>query len=213
MKTKKEEKRQTKRRHGFLKFLLFLILTAAAIFIFVSVSIWNYASVDEARQADVIIVLGASLSKDGVSPVFRERLNHGITLYNNGYADKIIITGGVGEGSYQSDAYVAGLYVMSMGVPEEDIILEEQSSITSENLEYSKEIMDEMGFSTAIIVSDPIHMKRAMSMAKDSGITAYSSPTPTSMYKSKHNRHLFLLRETVVYIGYELYRFIKLFVK
>ena len=72
--------------------------------------------------------------------------------------------------------------------------------------------MDDLGYSTAIIVSDPIHMKRSMLMAKDAGITAYSSPTPTSMYQSRESILPFLARESILYMGYGVYRvFIKLF--
>lgn len=189
-----------------LRFFLILILIVALIFGFTSVSIWRYSHKDQRQKADVIIVLGAALSSDGVSPVFRERLNHGITLYNEGYADKILVTGGIGEGSYLSDAYVAGMYLMEQGIPEEDILLEEESQTTLSNLENAKTIMDENGFSSALIVSDPMHMKRAMLFAKDVGITAYSSPTPSTMYTSFESKLDFLLRESTIYIGYCFYR-------
>ena len=89
------------------------------------------------------------------------------------------------------------------------LLIEEKSTITEENLEFAKEIMDANGFKTAIIVSDPLHMKRAMLMAKDYGITAYSSPTPTTMYKSLRSKLPFLLREEFFYIGYCIVRFFR----
>lgn len=66
--------------------------------------------------------------------------------------------------------------------------------------------MDDNSFTTAIIVSDPLHMKRAMLMAKDYGIDAYSSPTPTSMYRSIKTKLPFLAREEFFYIGYSIVR-------
>ena len=84
--------------------------------------------------------------------------------------------------------------------------MEDQSSITQENLENSKAIMEENGYETAIIVSDPLHMKRAMMLAEDAGITAYSSPTPTTRYVSLRTKIPFLARETFYYIGYKWYR-------
>lgn len=206
------KRKRPKKHKRLLTTILMLILIFCCIFISTMISIWRYGKKDSKQQADVAIVLGASLSSDGVSPVFRERLNHGIWLYQNGYVDKIILTGGLGEGSYQSDAFVAGQYVKDQGVPEGAIILEEESKITQENLINSKKIMDDLGYSTAIIVSDPIHMKRSMLMAKDAGITAYSSPTPTSMYQSRESILPFLARESILYMGYGVYRvFIKLF--
>ena len=97
-------------------------------------------------------------------------------------------------------------YLLSQGIPEEAVLMEDQSSITQENLENSKVIMEENGYKTAIIVSDPLHMKRAMLLAEDAGITAYSSPTPTTRYVSLRTKIPFLARETFYYIGYKWYR-------
>ncbi len=177
---------------------LYLILTAFSII--------NYGKVDNKTRCDVAIVLGASTSNGEVSPVYRERINHGIWLYQNGYVDYLIFTGGVGEGNDLSDAYIAKQYAVSKNVSAETIFIEEKSTITEENLENAKIIMDENSLKTAIIVSDPLHMKRAMLMAKDYGIDSYSSPTSTTMYKSLKTQILFLAREEFFYIGYSIVR-------
>ncbi|MBQ3519266.1 MAG: YdcF family protein [Clostridia bacterium] len=173
---------------------------------FTAVSIVNYGKNDHKTQADVAIVLGAAASDEGVSPVFRERINHGIWLYENEFVDYLIFTGGMGEGNAKSDALIAKEYALSQGVPADVILIEEKSTITEENLENAKEIMDENGLRTAIIVSDPLHMKRAMLMAKDYGIDGYSSPTPTTMYRSIKAQFPFLVREEFFYIGYCIVR-------
>ena len=185
-----------------------LLISSAIVFfsivcaLVIAIDIWNYGKVDEKVQSDVAIVLGASIWEDGVSPVYRERINHAITLYESGLVDYIILTGGFGEGSFKSDSQVAKEYALSQGVPEEKILIEEKSTITEENLEFSKEIMVDNNLETAIIVSDPLHMKRAMLMAEDYNINALSSPTTTSMYKSLKTKIPFLLRETFFYVGY-----------
>ena len=51
-------------------------------------------------------------------------------------------------------------------------------------------------------------MKRAMLLAKDAGIGAYSSPTPTSRYRSLKTKAKFLAREVFYYIGYQVYRLV-----
>ena len=70
--------------------------------------------------------------------------------------------------------------------------------------------MDDNCYNTAIIVSDPLHMKRAMLMADDNGIKAYSSPTPTSRYITVKSKFSFLAREEFFYIGYRVYRIFNL---
>ena len=180
-----------------------LIILSAII---TAVSIAQYGKLDEKAHCDVAIILGAATSGEKVSPVYRERINHGIWLFENGYVDYLILTGGVGKGNEKSDAYVAKQYAMEKGIPENVILIEEKSTITEENLEHAKAIMDEHSLDTAIIVSDPLHMKRAMLMAKDYGIEACSSPTPTTMYKSAKTQIPFLAREVFFYIGYSVVR-------
>lgn len=188
--------------------LLGMVLLLVIYLAVTAVSIWQYASVDEKQSADTAIILGAGTADGEISPVFRERIHHGIWLYQNGYVDTLIFTGGVGGGNARSDAWVAGQYAIERGVPEENILLEEKSTITQENIANAKKIMDEKGYRTAIIVSDPLHMKRAMLMACDYGIEAYSSPTPTSRYISLKTKIPFLAREEFFYIGYKVYRMV-----
>lgn len=169
-------------------------------------SICIYSTKDEKCKADVAIVLGAAAYEGEVSPVYRERINHGITLYKEGFVEKIIVTGGIGEGNVKSDAYYAKEYAISMGVLAEDVLTEDTSTITEENLENAKLIMEQKGYETAIIVSDPLHMKRAMLLAKDAGIEGYSSPTPTTRYQSLKTKIPFVAREVFFYVGYKWYR-------
>ena len=183
--------------------IVFLIMIWVII---AAVRIVQYGKLDEKTNCDVAIVLGAATSSRGVSPVYRERINHGIWLYENGYVDNLLLTGGIGEGRKRSDASIAKQYAMESGIPEKAILIEEESAITEENLEYAKAIMDDHSLDTAIIVSDPLHMKRTMLMAKDYGIHGYSSPTPTTMYRSAKTQIPFLAREVFFYIGYWIVR-------
>lgn len=194
------------KKKKIIKVLILVIGTVLAYLTATAIQIWNYGAVDEKQSADVAIVLGAGTADGEISPVFLERICYGIWLYQNGYVDQLIFTGGIGAGNAKSDAWAAGQYAVSQGVPEEAILLEEESTITQENIANAKRIMDAKGFRTAIIVSDPLHMKRAMLMAHDYGIEAYSSPTPTSRYISLKTKLPFLAREEFFYIGYKVYR-------
>ena len=186
---------------------IFIVIVCILLYVIGNLlSICLYSYKDEKQEADVAIVLGAATYYDEVSPVYRERLNQGIRLYNDGYVDTLIVTGGYGPGTAHSDAYTAKQYVVSQGIREEAIMMEETSSITQENLENAKVIMEENGMETAIIVSDPLHMKRAMLLAKDAGIEGYSSPTETTMYQSLKTKVPFVIRELFFYVGYKWYR-------
>lgn len=187
---------------------MILIIVALLIYIICNViAICKYSHVYETKKCDVAIILGAQTDENGVSEVYKQRLNHGVYLYQNHYVTKIIVTGGRGESNDFSDAYMARKYLESLGVPEDVIIEEDTSTITQENIENAKEIMEEYGYQSALIVSDPLHMKRSMLLAKDAGIDSFSSPTQSSAYKSMKTKIPFVARETFFYIGYKWYRF------
>ena len=170
------------------------------------ISICRYSNMYEDEKCDVAIVLGAATNDNGVSEVYKQRLNHAAQLYQEADVTKIIVTGGMGEGNSFTDAYIARKYLESVGIPDIAILEEDTSTITQENLENAKKIMDKNGYQTALIVSDPLHMKRAMLLARDAGIDAFSSPTQTSAYKSMKTKVPFVARETFFYIGYKWYR-------
>ena len=78
-----------KRRIVWFIFLICFLYIAGTL-----ISICIYSRTDETCRSDVVIVLGAATYPNDVSPVYRERLNHAIDLYRQGYVEKIIVTGG-----------------------------------------------------------------------------------------------------------------------
>ncbi|MEL7569932.1 MAG: YdcF family protein [Eubacteriaceae bacterium] len=191
---------------NFKKITIIILIAIISYVIYVSYDIYSYGNVDEATKSDAAIVLGAGISGDEPSPVFKERINHGIWLYKNGYVGKLIFTGGKGQNEKISDSSVAKKYAIENSVSGEDILIEEYSTITQENISFAAQIVKENNFSSVIIVSDPLHMRRAMLMAKDYGLNAYSSPTPTTRYITAKSKTMFLAREVFFYVGYKIYR-------
>jgi uncharacterized SAM-binding protein YcdF (DUF218 family) len=139
-----------------------LVIAATLWCVMIALSIWLYGDRDDAAKADCIIVLGAALQEQDPSPVFAERIRHVIDLYDTGYASKIIFTGGFGEGQKVSESSVGRSVATQRGVPANDIHTEEKSRTTRQNLSEAAMIMKTHNLKSAIIVSDPLHMKRAM---------------------------------------------------
>lgn len=166
--------------------------------------IWTYAQTTELVHADAAIVLGTAVWGDEPSPVLRERINHSIWLYENDYVDKIIFTGGKTNGSQLAEAVVSKNYAMAHGIPEENIYIEDRSMVTIENFRFASEIADLHELSNFLVVSDPLHMKRAIQMAEDTGFEAFTSPTPTSEYNSLTSIVPFFFREVGAYVAYTL---------
>lgn len=157
--------------------------------------VWQYGAHDGVAQSDCIILLGAAVQGTTASPVYEERIRHGIHLYKAGRASKLVFTGGVGEGQVHSESSVGRSMALQHGVPARDILIEEKSRTTQQNLSEAHALMKQHQMDSAILVSDPLHMKRAMMMASDLSMTAVSSPTPTSRYRSLSTKLGFLLRE------------------
>lgn len=185
-------------------FLVFTVLLTAYL-LYLTLTIYLFSRVNQMIPADAAIVLGASVWNNEPSPVFRERINHSIWLYKNGYVNYIIFTGGFGGNTY-SDSYIAFLYAIANGVPAQVIFIEEKSTITQENISYALQLLQANNLTTAILVSDPLHMRRAMTMAQDYGLMAYSSPTPTTKYQTLRTQLPFLAREVFFYAGYRITR-------
>ena len=182
--------------------LKFIIAPALLLVVLVAVRIYTYGNHVVDVKGDAAIVLGAAVWGNDVSPVFRERINHAIDLYRTGKVRKIIFTGGQGNRNELTEAAEARQYAIENGIPQTDILVEEKSHTTYENLVNAKHVADANGLKKVLIVSDPMHMKRAVSMASDIGLEAYPSPTPTTRYQGWKSQMGSLVHETYYYFGY-----------
>lgn len=162
-----------------------------------AIGYWIAAGPDELPDAgaDVAIVLGAAVIDGEPSPVFRERIAHAIDLYRVGKVERLIFTGAKGEGSGIAESEAARVLALAEGVPDQAILTEDESVTTMHNLVEAQLLMRDAGAATALIVSDPLHMRRAMEMADALGIAAQPSATATSRYQSWTTQLPFLLRE------------------
>ncbi len=182
------------------------ICTLVVGYAIAALNIYFYGNNFNHITADAAIVLGAEVWGNEPSPVFRERINHAINLYKNRDIRIIIFTGGLGAGKELSEADVGKRYAITNGVKEDNILTETKSRTTRQNLLNAKAITDSKQFRKVLIVSDPLHMKRATLMARDLGIDAYPSPTPTTRYRNFKSQFEFLLRETHFYFVYLIFK-------
>ena len=84
---------------------------------------------------------------------------------------------------------------LAAGVPEESILVETESGTTMHNLVEAQLLMRDAGLQTALVVSDPLHLRRAMEMADDLGLDARASGTPTTRYRTWGTKLPFIARE------------------
>jgi uncharacterized SAM-binding protein YcdF (DUF218 family) len=176
-------------------FALLLVL----LFIYIG---WNYAQIarqsglNEARPADAIVIFGAAEYAGKPSPVYRSRLDHGLSLYKQGLAPFVITTGGHGDDEHFTEGGVGRDYLVASGVPDAKIIAETQSSDTSDSAERVAVIMKANNLKTCLAVSDGYHIHRIKLMMADQGITAYGAPRLGKPLDSK-GRLTYFLREVL----------------
>jgi uncharacterized SAM-binding protein YcdF (DUF218 family) len=195
------------RRRGFFHYLwlgfkisLLLVLANA---LFSIGQVYYYSRLEHTQTADAAIVLGAAAWDKRPSPVFRERINHAITLYQQKQVAKLIFTGGTPKPGFMTEAEVGRRYAMQQGVPADDILYENRSRDTWQNLVNAQQVAADNNINSLIIVSDPYHMARAAVMAKDLGLNAETSPTPTSRYSATQSKLRFLLQESYLLTVYQ----------
>ncbi|MBW4611925.1 MAG: YdcF family protein [Desmonostoc vinosum HA7617-LM4] len=189
-------------------FLISLALISALMLAIASTafSIYSYGNSINHIKAEAAIVLGAAVWGKEPSPVFRERINHAINLYKSGDVSTIIFTGGVGESHELAEATVGKDYAIAQRVKADNILIETQSRTTYQNLKNALQVASVHRLTKFLIVSDPLHMKRAVLMARNLGMDAYPSPTPTTRYRSFLSQMEFLMRETYFYFVYLIFK-------
>jgi uncharacterized SAM-binding protein YcdF (DUF218 family) len=159
---------------------LLACVAVALVALYAIARIWQQGEIDEARPAGAIVVLGAAQYDGRPSQVFRARLDHAAQLYRDGYAPYLVVTGGKRPGDRTTEAAVARAYAMSLNVPADRILVEDEARTTLESVVRVARILRARGVNDAIFVSDPTHMLRVLRMARDESIVAYGSPTRTS---------------------------------
>jgi uncharacterized SAM-binding protein YcdF (DUF218 family) len=158
--------------------LLAAVLLLAAYVIRTAIHIQRQSTRDETQPADVIVVLGAAEYRGKPSPVLRARLDHGLELYADKQAPRILTTGGAGGDPIFTEGEVGRNYLITRGVPSESIIVEAEGESTVHSMAATAEIMRRMGLRSCIVVSDGYHIFRAKKMLESQGFRVYGSPRP-----------------------------------
>ena len=158
--------------------------------------VWWVGRSDQARAVDAIVVLGVAQYDGRPSPQLRARLDHALELWQEGLSPLVITTGGNQPGDRFTEAETSANYLIEglvgVAVPVESIVQENSGSTTRESLIGVRNIMQDRGLHSVLIVTDPYHSLRSRLIAQDLGLVAYISPTRTSPLRgsSEVSRHV-----------------------
>lgn len=167
------------------------------------VQVWQAARRDEARPAQAIVVFGAAQYGGRPSPVLRARLDHAISLYKDGLADAIVVTGGrlPSDTSGYTEARASAEYLMRRGIPDGDILREVTGRNSWQSLASAAAFLKRRGITRVLLVSDGFHSLRVGAMADELGLTAYTSPTRSSPITGMEKLPYFAKETAAVAIG------------
>lgn len=189
---------------GWRKYAVLALALVAAYHLLLLAALWWYGARDERQAVDAILVMGAAQWNGQPSPVLQARLDHALELYRAGYAPRVLVTGGVGEGDTYSEAGVAAAYLYENAVPPSMVLQEDHGRSSLESIRAAAVLLGVQGWSRVLLVSDPPHMLRSLRMARQAGLEAYGSPAAHSPVVANPSAWLhFMLRELFLVQGYQ----------
>jgi uncharacterized SAM-binding protein YcdF (DUF218 family) len=157
--------------------LLRLLITLVLIWLLCLSLIDAYGLQDQARPADVIVILGSRVNAGGVPGVaLTRRTQHAVALYQHGLAPAIICSGGQAGSETSTEAAAACHLAASLGVPPAALLLESQARSTEENALDTAAIMAVHGWRTVLVVSDGYHLYRADLLFQRAGLIPFPTP-------------------------------------
>lgn len=186
----------------FRRLLSALVLAVLLVVVGTAASVWWTARQDDRPRSDAIIVLGASQFDGEPSSVFKARLQHARTLFEQGVAPRVITVGGGAPGDRTTEAEAGAAFLEARDV---EVVAVPEGRNTLQSLEAAERYMSEQGWGSAVLVTDPWHSLRSRTMARDQGIDAQTSPTRAGpSVRTRGTQARYIARETAAYLSYRV---------
>ncbi len=163
---------------------------------------WQAANTTLTRNADVIVVLGAAQLNGRPGEVLEARLTEAKRIYELGLAPHIITVGAGAPGDRTTEAASGKYWLTNNGVKSKKVTSLEVGRDTWVETQNYVKFMTLKKMQDVIIVTDPFHCRRAMTMANDLGVVANCSPVKTGPNALANSGRRYLMRESGAYLAY-----------
>lgn len=139
----------------------------------------------------VMIILGCQVRQDGPSVLLRDRLDEALSYLKDHPDMTVVVSGGQGPDEPTTEAQAMADYLVANGVEEENILLEDDSHNTTQNFQYSRDLLEEEKIDCSggvLVVSNGFHLTRARMLAQRAGfdnvstLAAPASHLPSRLY-------------------------------
>ena len=146
--------------------LLLICLSLGSCMLFQpSASKLSRRALSEHPYYDAVIVPGVPFFGPHWDMTMQMRVSWAVHLYKKGVAKKLIMSGGSVYSPYV-EGQIMKLYAVSLGVPEEDIIIESKAQHSTENVWYSYKLGKSLGFQTIALSTDPFQTRMVYRFGK-----------------------------------------------
>ncbi len=173
-------------------FVVILAGLMAVLVIVAGTSIMSAAN-NPPKSETTVIVLGCKVNPSGPSLMLKSRIDAAYEFLKENPDTKCIVSGGQGDDEHMSEAKCMYDELVKMGISKERVYIEDKSSTTRENIEFSKNIIEKENFCKDItIITNDFHQYRASRIAADHGLKSYNVPadTPVSMFPTYFLREI-----------------------
>lgn len=183
-----------------------IVLALALLYLLVTLAqVLSATSHDQRSSADAIVVLGAAQYDGQPSPALRERLDHAVTLFEEGLAPVIWVTGGRQPGDRFSEASASSQYLIRQGIPNDAVQLETNGGNSYLSLAATARYLRDRDQRKVLLVSDAWHTYRLQAIAREVGLRPQVSPSSPARFSATGLRRL--ARETTAvalgrFVGY-----------
>jgi uncharacterized SAM-binding protein YcdF (DUF218 family) len=143
------------------------------------VQVWLTSRHYDPRPAGAIVVMGAAQYNGVPSPDLRARLQQALTLYHDGYAHLVVVTGGKEPGDRYTEAQSGAMYLEKAGVPAADVV-QAGGDDSYENIADAAAKLKGHADTVVLVTTDPFHEDRSMAIASDFSLSPSPTPAQTS---------------------------------
>ncbi|MCR4311746.1 MAG: YdcF family protein, partial [Candidatus Uhrbacteria bacterium] len=171
--------------------IMFVIFGACFVVpqLFVSRASSNIVQLEDVPEVDAVIVLGASVLRDGTpSDILEDRLLTAVDVYSTGKASAILVSGDDGQEAYD-EVNAMRLYLLGQGVPAEDIFLDHAGFDTYDSMYRAQAIF---GIERVVISTQAYHLPRALYIGEAMGIDVSGVAADRQAYRGMRS---FMARE------------------
>lgn len=183
--------RWKRRRSLWLAFVVLLFFSNTLVVTKIT-GLWAVKPLPVTRKFDVGVVLGGSTvtyEEKYNRITYRgeiDRLLQAVELYNKGKIKKILVTGASGNLIYPhlKEAKILRSFLLNIGIPKRNILMDTLAENTHENAVYTKKILKQHPhIHSVLLITSSLHMRRAMACFRHEGIVI--QPYATNLINSR----------------------------